>query len=181
MRRWRRGILIALLAVAVIGAGAWYWQSQIIGHGTRWYLARVAVGEEARGDLTQRRQAVARVHRMLLLGPAGDPFVPELFDLLTALSSRVASGEISWSWSAYVYTSYLRDLVRDRPEARPRRTHAEIETELGEYVRFYTLQKRPDVPGLGVRDLAGANDGESFTLDDIRRAAKEGKDLTRRE
>ena len=85
------------------------------------------------------------MHRMLLLMPPPDPLVPELFDLITVVSTRVASGEIDFAWAAYVYNSYERDLVRDRPQGTPRRAMPEVEvSEVERYVQFYALQKRPD-------------------------------------
>jgi hypothetical protein len=119
------------------------------------------------------------MQRMLLLGPPADALVPELFDLITAVSSRVASGEIDFSWAAYVYNSYERDLVRDRPQGVPRRTMPEVEREVARYVQFYALQKRPDVDGVRLRDLAGEPAGRSFTVEEIEQAAREGRDLTR--
>lgn len=176
-RRTRVAIGVALAAILLAGAG-WYWQSELIGIGARWYLERVAAREEASGSLEERRTAVARMHRMLLIGPPSDPLVPELFDLITAVSARVASGEIDFSWAAYVYNSYERDLVRDRPQGVPRRTMPEVEREVARYVTFYALQKRPDADGVRLRDLAGAPEGRSFTVEEIEQAAREGRDLT---
>jgi hypothetical protein len=178
----RRGARIAIgvaLAAVVAGCAGWYWQSELIGVGARWYLQRVAVREEASGSLDERRRAVTRMNRMLLLNPPADALVPELFDLITAVSSRVASGEIDFAWAAYVYNSYQRDLIRDRPQGTPRRPMAEVEQEVQRYVQFYALQKRPDVDGVQLRDLAGAPQGKSFTVDEIEQAAREGRDLTR--
>lgn len=180
MTRRKRVLLLAVLVLAGTAAAAWRWQSLLIGMGTRWYLARLAAAEEAQGDIAQRRQAVWRVHRMLLIAPPPDTWVPELFDFMTAVSSRVAAGEIDLDWAAYVYNSYERDLARDRPSGKPRRTAAEIEASVAEYVRFYTLQKRPDVPGLGLRNLAGADTGESFTVEEVDEAARQGHDPTPR-
>ena len=171
----RRLVIAAVLAVAVV----WHKQSALIGVGTRWYLASVAAREGDAGDLTQRRQAIAHLNRMLLLEQPRDPLVPELFDLLTALSSRVATGEINLNWAAYVYTSYQRDLIRDRPDGQPRRTSADIETAVAEYVRFYSLQQRPDEAGFGLGSLTGGVPDESYTVEEIEQAAREGRDLTR--
>ena len=167
------------LALIVAAIAAWHWQSEIIGVGARWYLERVAAREQASGSIAERRTAVARMQRMLLLMPAPDPLVPELFDLITAVSQRVASGEIDFAWAAYVYNSYERDLVRDRPQGTPRRSIPEVETEVQRYVQFYALQKRPDGDGVKLRDLAGAPEGKSFTVEEIEQAAREGRDLTR--
>lgn len=179
MSRLRRALLAAGVLLVLGAAAAWHWQSQLIGMGARWYLSYVAAREEAGGALTSRRQAVARMHRLLLLAPPADPLVPELFDLVTAVSSRVASGQIDFAWAAYVYTSYERDLVRDRPTGAPRRAFAEVEREVERYVEFYALQRRPDAQGVRLRDLAGEPAGESFTLEEIEQAHREGRDLTR--
>ena len=180
MTRRKRMLLFAGFFLAVAGVAAWRWQSELIGIGTRWYLTYVASREEARGDLTQRRQAVAKVNRLLLLQPAPDAWVPELFDLITAVSSRVATGEIDLDWAAYVYDSYERDLARDRPNGTPRRSMPEIEAAVAEYIRFYTLQKRPDGHGADLHTLTGGEPDESFTVDEIEKATREGRDLTQK-
>ncbi len=177
----RRGWIIAAVAVVVGAAAAWHWQSYIIGISARWYLSRVAAGEEARGDLTKRREAVSGMQRTLLLQPLDDAYVPEVFDLLTAVSTRVASGEIDLSWAAFVYTSYQRDLILQRPGGQPRRSLGEVDAAVRGYVDFYRLEKRPDGSGIKLRDLAGAPEGKSFTLEEIEQAAKEGRDLTQEE
>lgn len=178
MPRAKRVLAIGFAVLVVAGGAAWHWQSEIIGLGTRWYLARIAASEEALGDLSKRRDTVARVHRMLLLAPPPDAQVPELFDMITAVSSRAATGEIDLDWAAYVYGSYERDMARDRPDGRPRRSKEEIEASVAEYVRFYTLQKRPDVPGLRLGNLTGSADAESYTVEEIEKAAREGRDLS---
>jgi hypothetical protein len=175
--RWRRIVLCAVIVLAVLGGAAWYWQSHLIGQAARWYLAWVASGEEARGDLSRRRDAVGRTHRMLLLAPPADQRVPELFDLITAVSSRVATGEIDLAWAAYVYTSYERDLALERPSGVPRRSMGEVEDAVQEYVTFYSLQKRPDVAGFRLRDLMGSEPGQSYTVEEIEKAAREGRKL----
>jgi hypothetical protein len=149
----------------------------LVGVGARWYLARVAAREEASGELTRRRTAVARIHRLLLIAAPRDALVPELFDLMTAVSSRIATGEIDWAWAAYVYTSYLRDFITERPNGTPRRTISDVKAEIEKYVQFYALQRRPDVPGVRLNDLAGRGSGTSYTVDEIEQAAREGRRL----
>lgn len=176
-RRARRWTWIAAATVAV-AALAWRYQSEVIGYGFKLYLERVAASEEKSGDVTQRRQTVARVHRQLLIEPPPADLVPELFDFLTQLSARTATGEISLAWSAYLYTTHLRDAVA-RPAGTPRLTNDQLAAEVQEGVEFYYLQKRPDSEGARVKDLW--DDGESFTLEEIEQAHREGRDLTRDE
>jgi hypothetical protein len=175
---WRRPLLLWAAGLLIVGGlAAWRWQSEIIGVGARLYLGSIAAREEASGALTERRAAVARTQRMLLMGPPPDALVPELFDLITAVSSRVATGEIDLNWAAYVYTSYQRDLVAERPSGTPRRSMAEIETVVAEYVRFYSLRKRPDQSGIRLRDLGPGAPPDSYTVEEIERAMREGRKL----
>lgn len=175
-RRRRIAVLVAGV-IAIAALAAWHWQSQLIGAVARAYLGWVAAREEASGDLARRRAAIARTHRMLLMAPPPDALVPELYDLITAVSGRVASGEIDFNWAAYVYTSYERDLVEERPAGTPRRSMAEVETVVAEYVRFYSLQKRPDEPGIRLRDLGPGAPPDSYTVEEIERAMREGRTL----
>jgi len=172
MRRW----LLALLLVAAWGVIAWRWQSEIIGTFARWYLGRVARAEAASGDLTRRRESVARFNRMLLMPPPADAIVPELFDLVTALSSRVATGEVSLDWAAYIYTAYQRDMLRDRPDGVPRRSAEEVAAELRRYLEFFSIRKRPDVAGMTVEGLLGTGD-DVITLDEIEEAERTGRTI----
>ena len=173
----RRVLLVAAVALLAVVGAAWHWQSHLIGLGARWYLGWMASGEEASGSIAERRKAVARIHRTLLVQPPDDAQVPELFDLLTVVSARVATGEIDLPWAAYVYTSYWRDLEGERRAGAARRTRPQVEAKVEEYVRFYALQKRPDVPGIRLGDLDGES-GESFTVEEIEEAARQGKDLS---
>lgn len=176
----RRKIILGTLAfVAVAGGSAWYWQSHLVGLGARWYLSRIAAREDAAGDLTQRRETVSKVHRMLLIAPPSDVLVPELFDFLTAISSRVSTGEIDLNWAAYVYNSYERDLERDRPDGVPRATQDSIDAKVAEYVYFYTLQKRPDQAAPGDQALTGGDD-DSLTVEEIEEAHRNGRDPTKK-
>lgn len=170
--------IIAAVAVVCVTAagGAWYYQSEIIGIAAKLYMQRIAAQEQKSGTLTRRRQTVAGLHRRLLIAPPTDPQVPELFDFLTQLSARTASGEISLAWGAYLYTAHVRDAL-DRPAGAPRPSADQLAAEIQEGVDFYFLQKRPDVAGARVKDLW--DDGESFTLEEIQQAAREGRDLTR--
>jgi hypothetical protein len=172
----RRVLLAILLLVVALGGLGWRYQSRVIGIGARAYLGWVARREEATGDLTRRREAVARLNKLLLMPPPPDALVPELFDLMTAMSQRVSSGQIDFAWAAYVFTSYQQDLLRDRPDGKPRRRFDEVEAALAKYVEFYHLEKRPDAKGLTVRDLTG-DGGESYTVEEIDKAAREGRQL----
>ncbi len=176
-RRTRWIVATGLIAIGVVGA-AWYFQSQIIGISAKLYLQNVASHEEESGGVNRRRRTVSRLHRTLLMAPPPDALVPELFDYLTQLSARTASGEISWAWSSYLYTSHLRTAVA-RPLGTPRASAEQLATEIQEGVDFFYLQQRPDAPGLKVKDLWGdGGGGESFTLEEIKQAAREGRDLT---
>jgi hypothetical protein len=172
-------VAIALFAVLIAAtAVAWRYQSEIIGSAQRFYLQRVAAQEEQSGDLRQRRQTVARLHRQLLVEAAPDSLVPELFDFVTQLSGRTASGEISLAWAAYLYTSHLREAL-SRATGAPRKSSAQLAAEIQDGVEFFYLQKRPDATGVRVKDLW--DDGESFTVEEIEQAARNGVDLTRGE
>jgi hypothetical protein len=105
------------LAVA-LGALAWSEQSRLIGIGARWWFERVAAQEQGADAIARRRGVLAELHRRLLLAPPADVHVPELFELVTQLSARVATGEVSLPWAAYVYTTYERD-----SSATARRAH----------------------------------------------------------
>ena len=174
----RRRLLVATGLLVAIGLAAWHWQSELIGLSARWYLQRVAAsdGESGTGG---RRILVDRMHRLLLMPPAPDPMVGELFQLVTALSTRVADGSVSHNWAAYIYTSYVRDMVRDRPNGTPVRTPAEVTAELDRTVAFYAVGKRPDVPGIRLSDLTGVGT-DSYTVEEIDQAAREGRELPMR-
>ena len=81
--------------------------------------------------------------------------VPELSDLITLLSERMASGAISYNWGAYIYTKSSGTCSRDRPPARPCAPRPRCRPSSIEYVEFYFLRARPDVPGVRVGDLLG--------------------------
>lgn len=170
-RRWP---WIGLVVVVLAGVG-WRRQSELVAAGAGWYLHRVAAREAASGDLTRRRQIVAGMHRMLLMPPPPDAMVPELFDVVTLVSQRAASGDLSLEWAAYVYTSYYRDMVRDRPTGEPTRDAAAVTAELDRVAKFYSLGKRPDVQGVRLGDLMGGGDG--YSLDEIEQADREGRTL----
>jgi hypothetical protein len=173
----RRRLLTVLGVLVVIGVAAWYWQSQIIGYTARWYLARQARAEEASHSIEKRRATLVQFNSLLLMPPPNDAFVPELYDLVTGLSSRVATGEISLNWAAYIYTTYQRDLERDRPTGEPRRSTEEVNAQLAKYIEFFSIQKRPDAQGITVGDVLGADGDDVITLDEIEEADRTGKDL----
>jgi hypothetical protein len=106
-------------------------------------LAGIAAEDDPGSSLARRREVLAEVARQLLATPPPDALVPELFDLLAALAPRMEAGAISPAWGSYVYTSYQRDLVHDRPTGVPRRSRPEVERALEEYVEFFRLQARP--------------------------------------
>jgi hypothetical protein len=176
MRRWLRILLVAAAALGIAGVLAWRYQSTIIGRAAEWYLHRVAAREQKTADLTQRRAVVTGLHRALLMAPPPDALVPELFDVVTLVSSRVASGEISYDWVAHLYTTYVRDLMAQRPTGTPRRTPDEIRAEIDRYVAFYAIQKRPDARGITVADFLGTGD-DVITLEEIEEAERTGKTI----
>lgn len=171
-----RKIQIAIAAALVLGMLGWHYQSRLIGIAARWHLQRVAIDEERSGELTRRRQTIARLHRQLLMKPPADAMVPELYDLVTLLSSRVATGEISLDWSAYIYTSHYRSAALSRADGGARLGLDELGQYVAEQVEFFYLRKRPDVAGYRISDFVG--DGESFTLEEIEQAHREGRDLS---
>jgi len=174
---WKRVLAGAVFVLSMMAAAGWYWQSELLGMAGRVYLERVAAAEESSGVLTERRAAVDRIHRTLLLAAPQDELVPELFDLLGALTPRVSSGQIGLNWAAYVYTSYQRDLARDRPSGMPRRTMPEVETAVAEYVRFFSLRKRPDESTIGLGSFIDDGGAESYTVEEIEAAHRAGRVL----
>ena len=171
-RRWARVLLVLAAVLVVGGAFAWRKQSVLIGMGAQWYLSRVAEAENTSGKLDRRRDILANLNRQLMMPAPADPLVPELFDLVTLVSSRVATGEISLNWVAYLYTTYQRDMIDQRPSGTPRRTMDEVHAELDRLVQFYAIQKRPEQSGIRVGDILGTGD-DSISLDEI----ESGKDI----
>jgi hypothetical protein len=173
-RRWARVLLALLVLLVVGGVAAWRHQSVLLGRAAEWYLSGVAESENTSGELAQRRQILANVNRQLLMPPPADALVPELFDLVTVVSSRVATGDISLNWVAYLYTTYQRDMVAQRPDGMPRRTLDQVRSEIDRLVEFYAIQKRPDQDGIRVGDLLGTGD-DVISLEEIEEAERTGK------
>ncbi len=172
-----RRLLVALAVLAAVGVAAWHWQSQLFGMGARWGLERVGAREAQSGELSERREIVARMNRTLLMPPPPDALVPELFDVVTDLSSRVATGEVSLEWAAWIYTTYQQDMLRDRPNGAPARTPDQVQTELARLRDFYAIQHRPDARGITVGDMLGGTGDDTITLDEIEDADKTGKHI----
>ena len=89
------------------------------------HLARVAAEEDATGGITWRRECRRRgapAHRRRRRTRS----CPKLFDLLVDTAPRMESGTISTTWGSYVYTTYQRDLLRERPTGAPRRSPPEV-------------------------------------------------------
>lgn len=175
-RRWTRALLVIAVGLAVGGAAAWREQSVLIGRVAEWYLSRVAEAENTSGKLDRRKQILLNLNRQLLMPPPPDALVPELFDLVTIVSSRVATGDISLNWVAYLYTTYQRDMAEQRPTGTPRRTLDQVHAEIDQLVQFYAIQKRPDAAGIKVGDLLGTGD-DVISLDEIEAAEKSGKTI----
>jgi hypothetical protein len=171
--RRRRFTVALFVVVVVLGGLAWHHQSTLIGIGARWYLQRLAAGD---GSLARQRTAVAGLHRLLLMTPPADAMVPELFALTTLLSERIANGQVSPAWGAYLYTAYVRDLLRDRPAGTPARDAAAVRVALDREVAFFAIRARPDVPGVRIADFF-AGTGDSYTVEEIEQAAAEGREL----
>ena len=105
-------------------------------------LARLAAEDDPGGALDRRRGVLGEVSRQLLMAPPPDAYVPELFDLLTAVAPRMEQGAISPACGSYIYTTYQQDMVQDRPTGSPRRSKAEVEKALDGYVEFFRLRAR---------------------------------------
>ena len=156
-----------LFAVILVGGVvAWRKQSVLIGSAAQWYLSRVAEAENTSGKLDRRREILANVNRQLFMPPPSDALVPELYDFVTLVSSRVATGEISLNWVAYLYTTYQRDMVEHRPTGTPRRSMDQVHAELDRLVAFYAIQKRPEQDGIKVGDILGTGE-DTISLDEI--------------
>jgi hypothetical protein len=171
-----RGRVLTLAIIVGLALAAWRYQSKLIGMAAERYLTRVAAKDEARGEIGGRRQLLEQIHRRLLMPAPPEAFVPELFDFATVLSSRVANGDVSLNWAAYLYTNYWRQLGQERPSGTPRRSKDELQAILDRQVEFFAIRKRPDVPGVRVGDLLGA-DGDSISLEEIEAAEREGREL----
>ena len=120
-------------------------------------LARTAASEEATGAIAERATVLADVSQQLLQPSPPDALVPELFDVLVSVAPRMESGAISPAWGSSVYTSYERDLRRERPGGMPRRSPAEVESAVQGYVEFYRLrvregQRAPTLEDAGFQD-----------------------------
>jgi hypothetical protein len=176
-----RRLAIALAVVAALGVAAWHWQSQLIGLSARGWLGWVASSEARHGGIERRRGILVQLNRALLMPPPPDALVAELFELVHQLSSRVATGEISLPWAAWIYTTYEQDMLRDRPGGQPPRAPDAVATELARLQQFYAIQHRPDVPGITVGDVLGTGD-DTISLDEIEQADRSGQaiDLRRR-
>jgi hypothetical protein len=173
-RRWARVVLVLLAVLVVGGAFAWRYQSVLIGRAAEWYLSRVAESENTSGKLERRKEILTTLNRQLLMPAPPDALIPELFDLVTLVSSRVATGEISLNWVAYLYTTYQRDMLQQRPTGMPRRSFEQVHAELERLVQFFSIKKRPDQQGIKVGDILGTGD-DVISLDEIEEAEKSGK------
>ncbi len=175
-RRWARVLLVLVALLAVGGAAAWHWQSVLIGRAAEWYLSGIAAAENTSGKIDQRKQLLQTMNRQLLMPAPDDALVPELFDLVTLIANRVATGEISFNWAAYIYTTYQRDMVVQRPTGTPRRSLDEVHGEIDRLVKFFSIQKRPEQAGVKVGDILGTGD-DVISLDEIEQSEKSGKQI----
>ena len=106
-------------------------------------LHRVAAEDDPPKRLERRTRIISGVQRQLLMAPADEALVPEMFDVLVALAPRMESGTIGAAWASWIYTTYERDLVKERPSGTPRRSRVEIDRALGELVAYYHIRENP--------------------------------------
>jgi hypothetical protein len=106
-------------------------------------LRRVAAEDDPPKRLERRTHVISGVQRQLLMAPLDDAFVPEMFDVLVALAPRMESGTVSAAWASWIYTTYERDLAKERPTGTPRRSHVDIDRALGELVAYYHIRENP--------------------------------------
>jgi hypothetical protein len=107
-------------------------------------LRRVAAEDDPPKRLERRTRIISGVQRQLLMAPVDDALVPEMFDVLVALAPRMESGTVSPAWASYIYTTYERDLAKERPTGTPRRTRVEIDRALGELIAYYHVRENPN-------------------------------------
>jgi hypothetical protein len=106
-------------------------------------LQQTAATEETAGGIAERRALLGGISRQLLMAPPDDVFVPELFDFVTVMAPRMETGTISPAWASYLYTTYQRDLLAERPGGVPRRSTSEITVVLDGWVEHYHIQGNP--------------------------------------
>lgn len=175
-RRWARALVTLVVVLLVGGAVAWRHQSALIGRAAEWYLTRVATSENTSGTVERRSQILANLNRQLWMPAPSPTLVPELFDVVTVVANRVATGDISLNWVAYLYTTYQRDMVEQRPTGTPRWTLDQVRAEIDRLVQFYAIQKRPEQRGIVVGDILGTGD-DVISLDEIEAAEKSGQPI----
>jgi len=106
-------------------------------------LRRVAAEDDPPKRVERRMRIISGVQRQLLMAPVDDALVPEMFDVLVALAPHMESGTVSATWASYIYTTYERDLAKERPTGTPRRSRVEIDRALGELVAYYHIRETP--------------------------------------
>ena len=104
-------------------------------------LRRVAAEDDPPKRVERRMRIISGVQRQLLMAPVDDALVPEMFDVLVALAPHMESGTVSATWASYIYTTYERDLAKERPTGTPRRSRVEIDRALGELVAYYHIRE----------------------------------------
>jgi hypothetical protein len=171
----RRRLLIVFAVLGLTGALVWRYQSELIGIGARWYLDRVAAREAASGKVTDRRLVLAgcTVCSSCRRRRAARARALRLHHV--AFLSRRNRGRLAQLGRVSLQQP------RPRPgtppaDGEPRLSRAELEAELQHDADFFALRKRPDVPGVRFRDLLGKG-GESYTVEEIEQAAREGRQL----
>lgn len=175
-RRVLRILLLAGLAFALLGVAAWHWQSRLIGWAGTRYLERLASEDAGAGGIANRRDVVSTLHQQLLLDPPPDALVPALFDVATALTPRVARGEMTLAWAGHLYTNWAQDLLARRQDGLSPPDRASIRARIEDQIAFFAIRSRPDVPGMRLGDLTGMDD-DVLTLEEIEAAHAAGPAL----
>lgn len=165
------------IALLLVGGAAWHWQSRLIGWAGTRYLAHLEAADDAAGSLARRRDLLTRLHERLLLQPPPDALVPALFDVAAELTPRVARGEMTLAWAAYLYTNWARDLREQGAAGASPPDRGAIHAKIEQQIAFFAIRKRPDVPGVRLHDLVGGDDEDVLTLEQIDRAYEEGRTL----
>ena len=81
------------------------------------------------------------------------------------------------AWAGYLYTTWAQDLLARLGDGAPPPARDGIRTRLEDQIEFFAIRSRPDVPGMRLRDLAGMDDDDVLTLEEIEAARAAGRAL----